>query len=106
MGGVISKTVTANSQLTMDNGIENNSAPTTKSIWSTIGNKPPGAIPNLLFKKAPVKSPKRAPKGINIAKKIGKPKSANSANPTIIPIAKPKKKPLKVLLLPKTRFRS
>jgi len=44
-------------------GSENKIAPTTKSIWSTTGNKPPGAIPNRLFRKAPAKSPKRAPKG-------------------------------------------
>ena len=44
-------------------GNENKIAPTTKSIWSTMGNKSPGAIPNRLFRNAAVKSPKRAPKG-------------------------------------------
>jgi len=44
-------------------GSENKIAPITKSTWSTIGSKTPGAIPKRLFRKAPVKSPKRAPKG-------------------------------------------
>ncbi len=53
------------------NGSENTTAPTTKSIWSTIGSKPPGAMLNLRFMNAPVKSPKRAPNGISTANSIG-----------------------------------
>ena len=57
---------------------------------------PPGAIPSLLFKKAPVKSPKRAPKGVNMINKMGNPgKTTYSIEPTSMPTAQPKKKPLK-----------
>lgn len=46
-------------------------APTTKSSWSIMGNIPPGGIFILLLIKVAVKSPKSAPKGVSIAKRIG-----------------------------------
>ena len=71
IGGVIIITATPSSQYIIAKGSENKIAPTTKSTWSTIGSKPPGAIPNRLFRKAPVKSPKRAPKGENTLNRKG-----------------------------------
>ena len=50
-----------------------------------------------------LKAPLKALKTIN---KIGKPKTTYSINPTSMPIAQPKKKPLKVLLFPKMRLPS
>jgi len=74
MGGVISSIVTAIFQSMSKRGRENIIAPMTKSIWSTIGNKPPGAMSSLLLRKAAVKSPKSAPKGVSTANRIGKEK--------------------------------
>jgi len=105
----MSKTVTASSQFTIDRGRAKNSAPRTKSIWSTKGKIPPGEMSNLLLTNAPAKSPSSAPKGVRTLNRIGKllnPKTKPSAIPTMNPTLHPKKKPLKVLLFPKIRFPS
>ncbi len=87
-------------------GRENTTAPTTKSIWSTIGSNPPGAIPILLLIKAPVKSPKSAPNGIKTDKqnRIILKTTTYSINPTSYSYCPTEKEASESLVISKNPF--